>query len=204
MSQRSKDYLPSKVDKLSKDEIEALLTDKEEMFCQQYLVHLNAKRALREAGYSPGMLAHNVMKRPIIKKYISILQQDLIDRLKVSQERVITEIAASAFFNVAELYDEDGKLLPATKLPVHTVRAISKIKEKVLQVGDNGERVLERSYEMNNKLNALDMLAKHLGLYEKDNDQKKAFAQMMFVMPDNGRNPDLKTIHIDNPNDEKK
>lgn len=203
MSQRSKDYLPSKVANLNKDEVEALLTDKEEMFCRQYLVHFNARRALKEAGYSPGMLAHNIMKRPIIKRYISILQQDLVDRLKVSSERVITEIAASAFFNPAELYDEDGNLLPATKLPPQTVRAIHKIREKVLQVGDNGEKVLERTYEMNNKLNALDMLAKHLGLYEKDNDQKKAFAQMMFMMPDNGRNPDLRTINIEPPNDEK-
>ncbi len=181
-----------KVEKMSREEIEDTLTDKEAMFCQQYLVHLNAKRALRESGYSPGMLAHNVMKRPIIKRYISLLQDDLIARLQVSQERVVSEIAVSAFFNPADLYDENGALLPATKLPTHAVRALSKIKEKVLQIGDNNEKVLERTYEMNNKLTALDMLAKHLGLYEKDNDQKRMFAQMMFVMPDNGRNPEFR------------
>jgi phage terminase small subunit len=204
MSRRStkkKDELSPRYEAMSRPEVEDQLTDKEAMFCQQYLVHFNAKRALREAGYSDGMLAHNIMKRPIIKRYISILQDDLIDRLKVSQERVITEIAASAFFNPADLYDEQGKLLPATSLPSHAVRALKKIREKVLQVGDNGEKILERQYEMNDKLGALDMLAKHLGLYEKDNDQKKAFAQMVFMMPDNGRNTDMQTIPV-KPEDE--
>jgi len=187
---------PEKLKSLSLAEVDDLLSDIERTFCNQYMIHFNGARAAKEAGYTANNGAFNrvamqLLARPIIVRYLTLMKEDLANRLHITKERVVGELANIAFFNVADLYDDDGKLLPGHKIPRHATAALTTIKERVIQTLDGGEKVIDREYKISTRETSLDMLARHLGLYEKDNGQRAIFAQMIYNLPHNGRNTEL-------------
>jgi len=109
------------------------LTAKQQAFCEEYLVDLNATQAALRAGYCANSVNKvgpaNLVKVGISKE-IHRLRAERSDRTQVKADAVVNELAGIAF----------GKL---SKKPSYS-----------------------------NKLTALDLLAKHLGLYEADNKQK--------------------------------
>lgn len=197
---------PEKLKQLTLQEIDDMISDIERVFCNQYMIHFNGARAAKEAGYTANNGAFNrvamqLLARPLIVRYLTLLKEDLANRLHLTKERVVGELANIAFFNVADLYDDEGKLLPGNKIPRHATPALTSIKERVIQTLDGGEKIIDREYKISNRETSLDMLAKHLGLYEKDNGQRAIFAQMIYNMPHNGRNTELiekynKTLQI--------
>lgn len=176
------------------EELEDNLSNLQVSFCKQYIIHFNGARAAKEAGYNTvnyNRQAFECLRNPIIKKYIELSQKKLADHFQISQERLIRELSNIAFFNLADLFDDDGKLLAPTRIPRHASAAITEIKERVVQKLDGGETVIDRQYKISRREQALDMLMKHLGLYAKDNEQRQVFAQMIFNLPHNGRNTEL-------------
>jgi phage terminase small subunit len=56
------------------------LTDKQKIFCEEYVVDWNATRAAKAAGYSENTakeIGCNNLKKPIIQAYIVEIQKDL-------------------------------------------------------------------------------------------------------------------------------
>jgi hypothetical protein len=80
--------------------------------------------------------------------------------------------------DVADLYNEDGTLVGTHKLPRRVTKAISKIRV-VERKTDAGvvERVTEITFFDKNA--ALTTIAKHLGLFERDNKQKAESLQLV-------------------------
>jgi phage terminase small subunit len=85
---------------------------------------------------------------------------------------VVREIAKVAFHDIRKLYDEEGRLLPISELDEETAQVISSFKQNS-KFDRNGE--LEgyvEEYKRHDKMKALELLGKHLGIYEADNKQK--------------------------------
>jgi hypothetical protein len=82
---------------------------------------------------------------------------------------VIAELAAIAFLDPAKFYDESGNLLPIHDMPEAARRAITGIDVEEIFAGKGEERrqigVL-RKIRFAGKQGALDLLAKHLGLFK--------------------------------------
>ena len=102
-----------------------------------------------------------------VAAYLAERQKALQRRTEVTQERVIGELAAIAFADVADyvqIINEDGfpmvQLTPTKDIPANKRAAIASIKQ-----GNNGIEV-----KLHNKLDALDKLGRHLGLF-KEHDQ---------------------------------
>lgn len=145
---------------------------------QQLFVHhlladptFNTVAAARKAGYkSPSTSVTQLMKNPIVNAALGKALGDRLERLKVTQDRVVYELAAIAFSDPRELFDDDGKPLRIKSLPDHIARAIGGIKRKDMIVGrdkETGDAIEEKHTEIKlwNKIEALTLLGKHLGMF---------------------------------------
>lgn len=137
----------------------------QERFVQEYLFDLNQTKAAIRAGYSPKSaksVASRLMKNKAVKEAVEIAMAERSRRTGISQDRVITELAKIAFVNVGDFMDINHAKVKDNITPEDTA-AISGVKYKSFD-SDSGGGV-ERSIEMHNKIKALELLGKHLGMF---------------------------------------
>lgn len=140
------------------------------LFVRYYLIDRNATQAAIRAGYSEdtaGQTGHELLKNPEVAAAIAKGEKRLADKADIAALRVIEEFRRIAFSNPADLLEwEDGKLnlLNSDQVPDEVMACISEVRQT--QYG------LVIKFHDKNK--ALDALARHLGLFEKDNRQKGA------------------------------
>ncbi len=154
------------------------LTPNQQLFVEALLADpkFNATAAAKAAGYgAPGQAANKLMKDPVVTAIIGKEIRMRAEKFEVKAEHVLRELAAIGGANPQNLVDENGVLIPLEKLPKEVAAAVKsfKVTEKVVE-GKNGKPVTLRVTDvvLHDKVTALDMLSKHLGLYEKDNQQK--------------------------------
>ena len=120
--------------------------------------------------------AARVLYTTIKKKhseYIQAKQQELKAETGLKVEHIVKELINHAFADVTDysgMNPEDIKELPAEQR-----RAIQHIKHTKKSYTDRtGKEITEENTEIKliNKLQAFDMLAKYVGLYDADNQQK--------------------------------
>lgn len=78
--------------------------------------------------------------------------------------RIVKEIADIAFFDVRDIFDDNGRVLPVKQLPKHVSAAISSI-----DVITNDAQTSVLKYKFHNKNAALESLARQQNLYKDDN-----------------------------------
>ncbi len=143
------------------------LNPKQERFCQEYLVDLNATRAAIRAGYSPRTAneigAENLAK-PSIADRVAQLMAERQERTEVTQDEVVRELAFIAFSDTRHIeMDDHGRLQLAPDAPQHAMRAVQSVKHKK-RVEKGGDVVHEAEYRLWSKNDALKTLAQHLGM----------------------------------------
>ena len=155
------------------------LTDKQKRFCEEYLIDLNATQAAIRAGYSVNTakeIGCENLTKPNIQEYIHTRKKALQEKTEITQERVLKEYARLAFADLRQYYDENGSLKHPTELGDDAAAAVSSIEIYDDFVNSRGgrEKVGEtKKVKLHNKVQALQDLAKHLGLFEVDNKQKQ-------------------------------
>lgn len=137
------------------------LTPKEERFCQEYMIDLNASRAYREAGYSANKSKNNafqLMQKQAVKARISELRHEMRCRTQVKAEHVIQNLMCVGDFDPAEAFDENGNVKPLNEIPPD------------VRMGIAGLKITEKGTEIRfwSHTDALDKVAKVLGLYAPD------------------------------------
>ncbi len=166
------------------------LTVKQKRFADEYLIEPNGSRAYKIAyGVKSDEVAaagaSRTLKLVKVAAYIAARQRKLQSSLEITQERVLKEAARIAFADLRKLFDEDGNLKPIKDLDDDTAAALAGLDIEALYEGKgkNAVRIGDiRKFKLWNKGEALEKLFKHLGLYEKDNDQLgKAIAKAIIV-----------------------
>jgi phage terminase small subunit len=166
------------------------VTDRQVIFANEYLIDLNGTRAYKEAyphvknDNTAAAAAARLMNVLEIKKYIDERIKDRLERIEVTQDDVIQELAAVAFANGSEyakvvtkpvmMKTPDGDYVPALdsegnqmyyqaveitetdELSRRQIKAISGIKQ-----GKNGIELT--TYD---KVKALELLGRHLGMFK--------------------------------------
>ena len=141
------------------------LTDKQKRFVEEYLIDLNATQACIRAGYSVKTAneqgAQNLAKLSV-QEAIAKEMAERSKRTGINQDRVVMELARIAFINPHNLINpEDASVKPdATE---DDLACIQSVKVKTM----NGEKGFseEREVKLNDKLKALELLGKHLGMW---------------------------------------
>ena len=139
------------------------MTQKQKRFIEEYLIDLNATQAAIRAGYSPDTakaIGSENLTKPDIRAQIDRAMAERSKRTGVNAERVVQELAKIAFVNAAEVIDPKTATVKEDALPEDTA-AIQSVKVKTF-----GEDGLEREIKMADKLKALELLGKHLGMFK--------------------------------------
>lgn len=151
----------------------ARLTAKQKKFVEEYLIDLNATQAAIRAGYSPNTaqeqssrLLSNVMVKNEIDKAIAERSR----RTGINQDRVLRELAKIAFVNPGDVINFDEATVKGDAKE-DDLAAITSVKVKEIPTED-GE-ITEREIKLCDKLKALDLLGKHLGIYDKHESEDK-------------------------------
>jgi len=141
------------------------LTPKQRLFVQEYLIDLNAKQASIRAGYSPAnaeFQGHQLINNPKVKQAIELAMYERVQRTKVTQDRVIEELAKIAFINSTDVVNSYDASLRNGATREDTA-AISSIRVKRLPTREGFG--VEREIKLHDKIRALELLGKHLGLF---------------------------------------
>jgi len=135
-----------------------LLNEKQELFCREYLIDLNASAAALRAGYSHPDYGRQLLTKPHAEERISELMEDRKQRTDIDADRVLSELAAVAFSNITDLLTWDADCITfrmPDDIPPDAVRAVAAMKNDRWGI----------TVKLHNKLSALKLLGDHLGLF---------------------------------------
>ena len=128
------------------------LNEKQKQFCNEYLIDFNGTQAAIRAGYSKKTaysMANENLRKPEIQAYLKELIENRNERVQITQDEVIRDII--------EVKNRCMQKAPVMFMGKHVQ-------------DESGNNLWKFDSQGANK--ALDMLAKHTGLYEVDNKQK--------------------------------
>jgi phage terminase small subunit len=163
----------------------AKLTAKQQRFCDEYLIDLNATQAAIRAGYSDKRAseqAYQLLQKTTVKAYIQERMEDRTKRTEITQDMVLRELAIIAFSNAANyasivekdamvevdgatvpLHDSDGNPVKYRTVEPVLTADLTEEQKKALSVIKKGRDGFEiKPYD---KVRALELLGKHLGMW---------------------------------------
>jgi phage terminase small subunit len=145
------------------------LTEKQRIFCHEYVLDWNATRSAKVAGYSEKTaqeIGSENLSKPIIKQYIEFIQEDLAKLAGISKLKIVNELQKIALSSIAHLHNTWIELKEFEALTDEQKDAIESIDTKTeRKVSMTGEKI-EVQYikiKLYSKLAAIDSLNKMMG-----------------------------------------
>jgi len=169
--------------------IDSKLTVKQKQFCEEYIADegLNATKAAIRAGYkvkstsNAEKVGSKLLRNVRVQAYIQELMRARSKRTEITADKVLEEIAKVAFVNLADFIDDEGRMLPPGNIDRKNMATVQEITEKVY--GGDECPIVERRYKLNDKMNALEKLGKHLKLFtdktEIEHTTKRPLAELL-------------------------
>ena len=142
------------------------MTKKQKTFCDEYLIDLNATQAAIRAGYSSktaDRVGPELLGKTCIQENIAKAMAERSKRTGISQDRVIQELARIAFVNPQNVINPKDASVKADATE-DDLACIQSVKVKTMD-GAKGKSV-EREVRLNDKMKALELLGKHLGMFK--------------------------------------
>lgn len=171
------------------------LTDGEQKCIQEYLTNGgNQSKAYRHAfpqsrRWKPETVwtsASKLFRQSKVQTRIAELQALGDAKAIVTDTQLLREVTNVALSDIRDLLDERGQFLPPAEWPERAAAAVSSVQVDHVQERDKNGKLtghlipVVRSIRMHNKMQAQEKLFRHLGLYERDNQQKAGFAESGF------------------------
>ena len=151
------------------------------LFVEAYIVNGgNGKQAAIAAGFAPkaaAQQASRLLTDANVSHLIRERRQQIAEKMELTTERTLREVARLAYFDPRKLLDNTGRPKALSELDDDTAAAIAGI-EVVDKFDDAAPGTKERlpstviKYRLADKNAALDKAMKHLGLFKEDNKQK--------------------------------
>lgn len=150
----------------------------------EYIACMNGCEAVRRAGFigEPGPTAHRLLQRVNIAAAIVAALEEREQRTQITSDRVLREVHAMAFVDVADLYDEKGVLLPLSKMPPAARKAIVSIETEELFEGSGKDRTwigYTKRVKLASKESMVTLAGKHLAMFQ---DRVKVDADMQVTV----------------------
>ena len=146
------------------------LTDKQEMFCREYLIDLNATQAAIRAGYSEKTAneqgAQNLAKLSIAQRIIE-LKAERNERIEVNADYVLRRLIEIDEMDVLDILLANGELKPIAQWPKVWRTTLSGM--DVTEMAGDAAGLLKK-IKWPDKVKNLELLGKHVTVQAfKDN-----------------------------------
>ena len=140
------------------------LTAKQQKFVEEYLIDLNATQAAIRAGYSvktADVIGYQLLQKTSVQEAIAKAMAERSRRTGVNQDRVVLELAKIAFVKMTDVVNSNGEIkADASPDDLSCIESI-KYKESDNEFGGS----VEREVKIASKMKALELLGKHLGMW---------------------------------------
>ena len=159
------------------------MTPKQKLFAEEYLKDLNATQSAIRAGYSKKTayaIGQENLKKPEIQKAIQELMNKRSKINEITADNVLKELASIAFADSTDyakikhktvVNDVTGEKEEVTYIEFTDTDDLSEEQKKAISAikyTRNGIAV-----ETHNKLKALELLGKHLGMFEEQQEEQQ-------------------------------
>jgi len=133
-----------------------------------YIAELMRTGSRSEANKALGMESRGAgpFRNPETRKRLHARILALREQLQITPERVLKEYARIAFADIRCVFDDEGHLVPVDELDDDTAAAVSSVDVQTIGDGEGVMQTATHKVKMYDKLNALNVLAKRLKLYE--------------------------------------
>jgi phage terminase small subunit len=140
------------------------LTPRQQRFVAEYVVDLNATQASIRAGYSPNgarVRGTHLLANSNIQDALGHAQEGRRLRVGLEADDVVRQLAVLAFANISDFvtWNDGGvRLRPSETVDQSKLSAVQSVTS-----GQHGVTV-----RLHDKLRALELLAKHLGMFQEN------------------------------------
>lgn len=134
------------------------LNDRQKRFCEEYLIDLNGTQAAIRAGYSKKTAneqAARLLTNVSVHAYITEMKSQRSKRTEITSDYVLT--------GLKEVAERCLQRIPVMEFD-YSSRSMRQ------KIDDEGNGVWE--FDSNGANRAFELLGKHVGVFEKDNNQK--------------------------------
>lgn len=169
------------------------LTDMQAAFVAHYVICLDATKAAKKAGYSEktaGNQGSALLGNPGVRAEIERRMKSRAKRLEITGENVLRELARIGFSdlrNVADWHPDTGVTVrPADDVDEDSAAAISEVSEtrQVIRGRGGDESVNSKiKVKLHDKVKALDLIGRHIGLWNAMPDQGQQVTVTMSYNP---------------------
>lgn len=179
------------------------LTERQEQFCNEYLIDLNATRAYKSVYKSckkdetASAASARLLRNVKVQHYIEKRQKELQKRTEITQDRVLKELASVAFANgadFAKVVEKTGKRaienaegevvsyeeIPYTDVEVLLTQNVDKDKLKAISSIKQGKNGIE--IKTADKIKALELIGKHIGMFKDKEDDSEQLNKLDEVL----------------------
>jgi phage terminase small subunit len=151
------------------------LTEKERLFCHQYIIDWNGARAARVAGYSEEsakQIACENLTKPYLQQYLNFIKNNLEEEAGISKLRNLLELTKIAYSDISSLHDDWIELTKWEKIKAENpditaaVESIdTKTEYRTIKKGgvDTDVEVKSVKVKLYSKTTAIDMINKMQG-----------------------------------------
>lgn len=151
------------------------ISDRQRLFCREYLKDFNATQAATRAGYSKKsarIQGCQLLTNPNIQTELARLATEIVKKNDITPDKVVNELARLAFLDPADFFDDDQNLLSIKDMPEHARRAIAGIEIDAVKMKNSvgEEKITTRTskVKITRKEKALELLGRYLKLFEDD------------------------------------
>lgn len=162
----------------------------EEVFAREFYKSGNAVQSAVSAGWSYATAvsrAHELRERVGIQNKIREMEQKAKENFDLSEEKIVRELMKVGFSNIKDFmdYGSTGEIIftPLNELSRDQAAAISEVSNSKKFDKDGKELGVDVRLKMNDKLKALEMLGRKIGMF---NDKLHVTKQVINVNLDEG------------------
>lgn len=156
------------------------LTPKQQRFCDEYLIDLNATQAAIRAGYSARTAQEQsaqLLSKLIIQEYVAKLRQERSEQTKIDAAYVLTRLAAIDQMDVIDILQDDGTLKPIKEWPKIWRQYLSAMEISEITEGQGDQKVtigVLKKIKWPDKVKNLELLGRHVNVQAfKDQVEEK-------------------------------
>lgn len=178
------------------------LTKKQKLFCDEYLIDLNATQAAIRAGYSKKSAesqGSRLLTNGKVVEYLAGKMAKRSEKVKVDADYVLNRLVEIDKMDLMDILDEDGSIKDVSRWPKVWRQFLSGIDVSELFAGRGDQKKMVgivKKIKWPDKVKNLEMIGKHIGVgaFKDVKDVKHSFlgadgkpmdlkAKVTFVLP---------------------
>lgn len=155
------------------------LTEQQKKFCREYMKDFNGTQAAIRAGYSKKSAQEHgrrLLTNMGVQKLLKELQAKNAEKDETLADEIVAELKKIMRCDIKNFLDSGNSVKDISQLPSELSTCVESIKKTETEFGDEerGGTKTSIQFKLHSKMDAIEKLAKYVGLYEADNKQRGA------------------------------